>query len=223
MGAERGTCTLAEYLAEHGRMPLGEGLAMLDELLRIVGEGHRQGVTDGALVPERIILAASGAVSVAAPGERAAGAARVEAAPTDADAALADAASFLSPQQRDGKDADPRADVYALGVIAYRALTGSMPYAAGAEEPTDPATYLPSLVDHVERSLLIAVQRNLTERFGDALTFRAALRGDSDLALASPTLKWAVPEGIPEGDTGAAEEFAGEETPSDSEVPLLPE
>ena len=55
------------------------------------------------------------------------------------------------------------------------------------------------------------MQRNLTERFGDALTFRAALRGDSDLALESPTLKWAVPEGIPEGDTGAADEFAGAE------------
>ncbi len=54
------------------------------------------------------------------------------------------------------------------------------------------------------------MQKNLTDRFGDALTFRAALRGESDLALASPTLRWAVAEGIPEGDTGAAEEFAGE-------------
>jgi len=37
---------------------------------------------------------------------------------------------------------------------------------------------------------------------------RAALRGDSDVALDTPTLRWAVPEGIPEGDTGAADEYA---------------
>ena len=50
------------------------------------------------------------------------------------------------------------------------------------------------------RTLLIAVQRSLTERFADALTMRAALRGDSQAALDTPTLKWAVKEGVPEGE-----------------------
>ena len=190
--------TLSEILAG-GRMSLATGLTMLDELLQYVGENwHREGVADGGLDPTRVFVLDDGRVRVLPAGVT----------PPDADAA-----AYLSPQQRDGKDADVRADVYALGVIAYRTLTGALPYAAGADEPTDPGTYLPKLTDRVRDSLLIAVQNNLTERFGDALTFRAALRGDSDLALASPTLKWAVAEGIPEGDTGAAEEFAGEDLP----------
>jgi serine/threonine protein kinase len=189
--------TLADYLAANGRMPLGEGLATLDELLRLVGERwHRAGTAHGSLSPACVLLRENG---------------RVEVLPVDAAGARPDEAVYRSPQQRDGAPADARADVYALGVIAYQTLTGVLPYAPGAAQPTDPREAVPKLSDRVRTSLLIAVQPNLTERFADALTFRAALRGDSDLALANPTLAWAVPEGIPEGDTGAAEAFACEE------------
>ena len=193
--------TLADYLSEHEKLPLGEGLALLDALLQLVGEMHREDHADGALDPSRIVAVAPGRVALVPVAE----------AP-----AYADAEAYRSPQQRDGKPADVRADVYALGVLAYRMLMGVLPYSAG-EEPLDPHQYLPNLTDRVRRTLMIAVAENLTERFGDALTFRAALRGESDLALASPTLRWAVPEGIPEGDTGAAEEFAGE-APAEGEA-----
>lgn len=184
--------TLADYLAEHDRLPLGEGLAILDGLLQLVGGMHRENVADGAIHPARVVSAGPGKVALIP---------AAEAKP------YPEAEAYLSPQQRKGEPADPRADVYAIGVLAYRTLMGVLPYSAG-EDPLDPHAYLPNLTDRVRRTLTIAVQKNLTERFGDALTFRAALRGESDLALASPTLRWAVPEGIPEGDEGAAEEFA---------------
>jgi serine/threonine protein kinase len=195
MNGEVAGRTLADYLDEHGTLPLGEGLALFDALLQAVGEMHREGVTDGALNPERIVIIAPGRIALVPAGD---------AAP------CADADAYRSPQQLDGKPADVRADVYALGVLAYRMLMGVLPYSAG-DDPLDPHAYLPNLTDRVRRTLTIAVQKNLTERFGDALTFRAALRGESDMALASPTLRWAVPEGVPEGDTGAADEFAAEE------------
>lgn len=188
------TTTLQQRLETEGRLPLGGGLALLDELLRVIGESHRDGACDGALTPARVGITDAGMPVV-----------------LGADTpAPADAAAYRSPQQRDGDAADARADVYALGVIAYRTLTGEMPFAPGADAPTDPVGYLPGLNDTVRRTLLIAMQRNLTERFADALTMRAALRGDSQVALDTPTIRWAVPEGIPEGDTGAADEYANE-------------
>lgn len=198
MGDERVVGTLADYLAEHERLPLGEGLAILDGLLEIVGEMHRTDTADGALNPGRIVAVGPG---------------RVALIPAADAVPYAEADAYLSPQQRDGKAADVRADVYALGVLAYKMLMGVLPYAGDVAEPADPHAYLPNLTDRVCRTLTIAVKKNLTERFGDALTFRAALRGESAVALDTPSLRWAVAEGIPAGDTGAADEFADEEAP----------
>lgn len=188
---------LGEVLEQHGKLPLGEGLALLDILLAIVGEMHRSDIADGALHPARVEVTEQGQIRLL---------------PKELAAAAPDADAYRSPQQLKGQEPDVRADVYALGVIAYKMMTGELPYKPGAAEPTDIHEYLPNLVDRVRRSLAIAVANNLTERFGDALTFRAALRGESNLALESPTLRWAVAEGIPDGDEGAADEFGGSET-----------
>lgn len=184
--------TVAEYLGEIERLPLGEGLSLLDAMLQIVGEMHRNGVADGALNPGRMMVMSDDRLVLLAAEDA---------------VAVADADEYLSPQQREGKEADTRADVYALGVMAYRMLMGVLPYSAG-NDPVDPLVYLPNLTDRVRRTFTIAVQKNLTDRFVDALTFRAALRGDPNVALDTPTLRWAVPK----GDTGAADEFAGAET-----------
>jgi hypothetical protein len=182
--------TLADRLAA-GRMPVGEAVGILDALTDLIGEGHRRGQVDGALTPARVLLDGS-RVRVSAP----AGACDI---------------AFQSPQQLEGKPADARTDVFALGVIAYRTVTGADPFgdtaadaatrlAAIEKGPADPAQYVPALTDHVRATLQIALARNLTERFADALTMRAALRGDSQVALDTPTLKWAVPEGAPAGE-----------------------
>lgn len=204
MSEEQARYTLADFLVEHGKLPLGEGLALLDALLAAVGESHRRDQADGALHPARVIALGPGKIALM---------------PATDVSPQPDAEQYLSPQQREGKPADVRADVYALGVMAYRMLMGIYPYGSGSDEPADPHEYLPNLVDRVRRSLVIAVQKNLTERFGDALTFRAVLKGESAVALETPTLRWAVAEGIPEGDTGAADEFAGDDALSADDEP----
>lgn len=209
MGAGSGSALSQRFAA--GRLPLGEAVAMLDELARLVGEEYRRGATHGALQPPVVYWDG----------------ARLRVTP-----AAAPDPAYLSPQQLEGKLADPRADVFALGVIGYRAMTGDDPFggaptadptsriAAIGKGPADARTVLPKLNDRVARTLLIALQRNLTERFADAFTMRAALRGDSQAALDTPTLKWAVKEGVPEGEiTEGMAEFLADEPIEGEAVP----
>jgi serine/threonine-protein kinase len=95
---------------------------------------------------------------------------------------------YMSPEQiRDARDIDQRADVWAIGVIAYRALIGRLPFESSTfaglcvsicdgsfVPPTDLAPYLPAKVDAwFERALCVTRE----ERFASA---GAAVRGLRD-------------------------------------------
>jgi hypothetical protein len=93
--------------------------------------------------------------------------------------------SYMAPEQASGDTVDHCTDLYALAAIAYRALTGHPPFAAGElaetlyrvvhtrpRRPTELAPHLPSAVDHV---LAIGLARRPQDRFGAAVDLAAAI------------------------------------------------
>jgi len=94
---------------------------------------------------------------------------------------------FMSPEQWEGGHIDGRADIYALGVLAYFCLSGSYPF-----EHHDPATLreahladLPPTPRDVPAELAAAIERAIAksraDRWPDALSFAAAITRSLDV------------------------------------------
>ena len=103
--------------------------------------------------------------------------------------------SYMSPEQARGESVDHRADVFALGAIAFRALTGQPAFAAGDPsatlykvvhvQPPQPSlsTQVPPDVDRV---LALALAKDRERRFDSALVFAQAFRSAARGELSTP-------------------------------------
>lgn len=111
---------------------------------------------------------------------------------------------YMSPEQCAGRDTGPASDQYSLGVVAFEALTGRVPY--DAETPAavmlaqiqsplpNARTVNPAVPATVEAALERALSKDPTDRFADCESFVKALESAAtDPVLAAPTVTAAAP------------------------------
>ncbi len=82
---------------------------------------------------------------------------------------------YMAPEQGLGKEVDPRADIYSLGVVLYELVTGRKPYTADTplavlfKHMTDPlprpGEILPGLSEEIEKVLLKALAKDPVNRY----------------------------------------------------------
>jgi serine/threonine-protein kinase len=100
--------------------------------------------------------------------------------------------AYMSPEQARGEVVDHRADVYALGAVVYRCVTGRVPFAAGDtpsllyavihDMPLRPSAI--AKVDRdLERVLLLALAKDRSARFVSAAELVAAFDAATTGAL----------------------------------------
>jgi serine/threonine-protein kinase len=129
--------TLGRELAERGRLPVAECLAVTQEVLSALAAAHRFGVVHRDLKPENLFLhepqGGARRVKVLDFGlarvlPQASPLAPLPAAIPTATGRLVGTPRYLSPEALTGKPVDARADLYSLGLILYILLVGHGPF-----------------------------------------------------------------------------------------------
>ena len=132
--------TLADRLAK-GPLPVGEVVRLGGQIADALDRAHRAGIIHRDLKPGNVMLTRSGAklmdFGLARPtGMGAAGGMTQSptiAAPLTAEGSIVGTFQYMAPEQLDGKDADARSDLWALGCVLYEMATGKRAFEGSSQ------------------------------------------------------------------------------------------
>lgn len=200
--------TLEERIRSEGKLPRADALTMLAQLARALDAAHLAGITHRDVKPENVVVCTdeSGALRVKLLDfgiAKLAEEAGPELSVTTKGMQLGTPA-YMSPEQIRGEPVSPRADVYALGVLAFELLTGCLPFQGLTpiavmtehlnETPPPASSIDPTLPRGIDAALAAMLAKRPEDRPPNA---RAAVQAlfDAERSGAEPTstARWTRP------------------------------
>jgi serine/threonine protein kinase len=185
--------SLSDYLRENGRIPHHEALTYITHVANALDYAHGQNIVHRDIKPSNVMLQPETTVDENGhnKGYRAIltdfGIAKIRGEATAITrTGMVGTLDYIAPEQiQDARNVDGRADVYALGVMAYQLLTGQLPFQGSnpaailighmQQIPPDPRRYVPDLPPNIPAALYKAMAKKPAERFATAGEFIAAL------------------------------------------------
>jgi serine/threonine protein kinase len=136
-------------LIQRGPVPVATALALAEEVALALGDAHAAGVCHLDLKPENVLLDPSGRIKLTdfELGRLDVSALQQSLAFSTQDANPAGTLVYMSPEQRAGKTADARSDVFTFGVMLFELLTGTLP--EPGDKPSQFVKGLPGAVDTI--------------------------------------------------------------------------
>jgi len=164
---------LGDHLDRRAKLTVGEAVPIVRAVCTALSLAHENGIVHRDVKPENVfLLGGAGGVKVldfgisklSEQGQNLTKTGMVMGTP-----------DYMAPEQARGDRVDARADVYAVGAILYRALTGRKPFegldpmatltAALVQEPPRPSSLEPSIPIALEMVIQHAMAKDPRERF----------------------------------------------------------
>ena len=164
---------------------------VIDQILSALEHAHRGGVVHRDVKPANVMVTDEGAIKIMDFGI-----ARVLGAEQKTvDFRLMGTPAYMSPEQVLGEEVDGRSDLYSVGVLFYRLLTGALPFAADTalgmlqrqirDTPIPLCAHRGGLPDWCEAIVQKSLAKVQADRFQSAEEFREAVsRATGPLAMA---------------------------------------
>jgi eukaryotic-like serine/threonine-protein kinase len=181
--------SLEELVRKAGPLPPGRVIFLLRQACAGLAEAHAIGLVHRDLKPANIFIAhRGGETDVAKVLDF--GLVKLtqdpEAPALTADLTVSGTPSYMAPEQATGnRDLDVRADVYAMGAVAYFALTGQPPFsgesafavmmAHARDQVIPPSEINPGIPADLEAVVLKALEKKPDDRYPDARAMGRAL------------------------------------------------
>ena len=172
--------TLRQRLGE-GRLPVREAVEILIGVARGLAAAHELGIVHRDLKPENVMLTSGGRVKVVDFGIASVGGT----SGLTRTGVILGTPGYMSPEQLTGQPADPRSDVFALGVLLYEMVGGRPPFGDTASwtvvsavlerDPQPLGQFVDGVPVSLERVVMTCLSKTPTTRYPEARAIVTAL------------------------------------------------
>lgn len=185
--------SLRDRLAREKQLPIADAIRILKEVADALAYSHTRGVVHRDIKPGNVLLSGRHAVVTDFGVAKAVTASATRDTMTTVGMAVG-TPHYMAPEQAMGQaDIDQRADIYALGILAYEMLAGRTPFSAETpqgilaahvmEEPKDIREFRPGVPEALAQAIMKCLAKNPADRWQSADELLAHI----DLIAATPS------------------------------------
>jgi Flp pilus assembly protein TadD/TolB-like protein len=185
--------TLNDWVQAVGNLSPQQTVSVAEQICSGLAAIHAQSIVHRDLKPQNVMLDRSGRVVMMDFGL----AYRPEVEPLTASGEALGTLAYLSPEQARGERVDPRADIYALGLVLYEMLTGRRPPGDGKSLPLalrdssercpPPSEHSPQVPRRLDEVVMHCLERDPAKRYQSVAELQASLgRVEDSLSSKKP-------------------------------------
>ena len=197
--------SLDSLLSKKGKLDINETIAIFVQICQALKSAHEKNIVHRDLKPQNIMIDKENRAIILDFGIARSMSTDIN---TTATGITLGTPNYMSPEQIQGDKIDHRTDIYALGVMLYKVLTGNLPFVGKSvaeiyhkqmtEKPVNPNKIDPGIPESIEKAILKCLEINKEDRFQDLNEIIDILNGhnlesfshkEPDLQVREPFLK----------------------------------